>query len=77
MQRFLFSLILIAFSVSGFAEESDRPPQKCGKAAGYATRDATVLSIMGWGVGLFAGIAALFALMDNNTESEGSGTSSH
>jgi hypothetical protein len=42
---------------------------RAGEGAGYATRDATVLSMMGWGVGLAAGIATLCALLENNTSS--------
>jgi hypothetical protein len=38
-----------------------------GKGAGYGARNATVLSMMGWGVGLAVGIAALCALIPNST----------
>ena len=47
---------------------------RTGEQAGYATRDATVLSMMGWGVGLASGIAALCALLEEGNEN-GSGHS--
>lgn len=64
-----FSCLVLA--QGGFSQETEalriRPSH--GRVAGYATRDATVLSMMGWGVGLAAGIATLFALMHNNSSS--------
>lgn len=71
--------ILVAFALlsSGlFAQEEEGPrrrPARRGEAAGYSSRDATVLSMMGWGIGLTVGIASLFALLDNNATSGGGG----
>ena len=80
---FLVLLSLVIF-VSGSAQETSttnrqagtgrRPAARRGEAAGYSSRDATVLSMMGWGLGIAVGIAALCALIDNNT---GEGTSAH
>jgi len=60
--------------MSAFSQET-REARRCrrGQAAGYATRDATVLSMMGWGLGIAIGIAAFCALIDNNTGSSSSG----
>lgn len=38
-----------------------------GDGAGYGTRDATVLSMMGWGLGLGLGIALLCGFIENST----------
>ena len=38
-----------------------------GDGAGYSTRDATVLSMMGWGVGLAVGIALLCGYLEQDT----------
>lgn len=68
---------LIAFSLvfaTGFAQDAKGVSSRTGKAAGYASRDATVLSIMGWGAGLAVGIATLCALVSTN---DGSGGHSH
>lgn len=67
---------------SGYSQES-REARRCrrGQAAGYATRDATVLSMMGWGIGLAVGFAAICALIENNEASTsnggGGGTNGH
>lgn len=71
MKKVFLSLLTIVFCMQGIGQEPSRNTKQNGKAAGYASRDATVVSMMGWGIGLFAGIAALFALLDNNTESSG------
>lgn len=67
-------LILLAILVvsTGFAQEEMRgrrcPPRR-GECAGYSSRDATTLSMMGWGLGIGVGIATLCALIPNNTGS--------
>ena len=64
-------LVLLVFASAGFAQEprSQRPARR-GENAGYSSRDATVLSMMGWGFGLGIGIATLCALVsDNNISS--------
>jgi len=56
---------MLIFS-SSFAEESStKRPSRRGEVAGYASRDATVLSVMGWGVALAVGIATLAALLSD------------
>jgi hypothetical protein len=36
----------------------------------YDSRETSVISMMGWGVGIFAGIAILCSLMKNNPANE-------
>jgi hypothetical protein len=79
MKQVLQLLIAIAIVSSAGAQEprlkgGAKPP---GRASGYASRDATVLSVMGWGVGLAVGIATLFALLDNNKTSSSDNGHSH
>ncbi len=68
MKNVLLVFLSLTIATSAFAQES-REERRCrrGQAAGYATRDATVLSMMGWGVGIAAGIATLCALIPNST----------
>lgn len=70
MKKVLLSIFILTLCMQGFGQESSDSKQT-GRAAGYASREATVASMMGWGIGLFAGIATLFALLDNNSESSG------
>lgn len=74
MKRAILVLVMLAVSTSAFSQES-REARRCrrGQAAGYATRDATVLSMVGWGLGMAVGIAALCALIENNAASSSSG----
>jgi hypothetical protein len=83
MRKGFMTLLFFALCTSGVSQES-REARRCrrGQAAGYATRDATVLSMMGWGVGLAVGIATLCALIEDNPASSSSsssngGSSSH
>jgi hypothetical protein len=75
MRKVLLIILAVALSTSGFSEETSSC-SKCrtGQAAGYATRDATVLSMMGWGIGLAIGIAVLCALIANHPASTSSST---
>jgi hypothetical protein len=66
---------MIVFCTASIAEETSQPKRRNGQAAACASREATVLSMMGWGVGIFAGIAVLCSLLNNNPE-EGSGVRS-
>jgi hypothetical protein len=60
------SLFLIA-ALSLFSEDTVPEREETrGSAAGFASRDATVLSMMGWGLSLAVGVAALVALIDND-----------
>ena len=61
--------MIFCFSALAGETEENPPPRK-KESASYCSRDASVLSMMGWGIGIFAGIATLFALLDNNPESE-------
>lgn len=78
IQRALLVFLSLALLMTGFAQEKEttirRRPVRCGENAGYGTRDATVLSMMGWGLGLGVGIATLCALIPNN---DASASSSH
>ncbi len=51
-------LILLLSSTSGYSQEAPKATRR-GTGAGYSSRDATVLSMMGWGVGMGLGIAVL------------------
>lgn len=68
MKKVCLSILMLMFCATGMAQETSKPKKKCDKSAGYASRDATVLSMMGWGIGIFAGIATLFALLDSNPD---------
>jgi hypothetical protein len=65
MKKILLGLLLLSFSTSLVAQDS--PPvqknKKRGDGAGYSSRDATIFSVMGWGVALGVGIATLCALI--------------
>ena len=62
----VISLLLLAALPLMAQEPSvpEREPQ--GSAAGFASRDATVLSMVGWGVTIAVGVAAIAALIDND-----------
>lgn len=76
IHRALFVALALALSSTGFAQEArnHQRPARQGENAGYGSRDATVLSMMGWGLGLAAGIATLCALIPDNL---GTSSSSH
>ncbi len=77
MKKILLTLLGLAVITSAFSQET-REARRCrrGQAAGYATRDATVMSMMGWGLGIAVGIGALCALIENETAASGSSSSS-
>lgn len=77
MRKILLTLLSLTICASAFSQES-REARRCrrGQAAGYATRDATVMSMMGWGIGLAVGIAALSSLIENETGSSSTSSSS-
>lgn len=70
-------LTILAFVVmqATFGQElrTQQRPARRGENAGYGSRDATVLSMMGWGLGLGIGIATLCALIPNNEAGGGGG----
>jgi hypothetical protein len=66
-QKLTLIVLSLALSTRGFSQDFDEPKRcRTGEAAGYASRDATVLSMMGWGIGIAIGIAVLCALIENN-----------
>ena len=71
IHRALIVVLALAYLSTGFTQEvrSHQRPSRRGESAGYGSRDATVLSMMGWGLGLGVGIAALCALIPNNSAS--------
>lgn len=81
MGKVLILVLVLAFATSALAQEPPatgrRPAARRGEAAGYSSRDATVISMMGWGLGLAAGFAAICALIDNNAGGSGSHSHSH
>lgn len=73
LQKKILTLLCISTLVTSMAQEtSSRQSPRRGEAAGYSSRDATTLSVMGWGVGLAVGIATLAVLLN-----DGTGSSSH
>ena len=63
MKKWLLSLCII---LSVVAEEEEEPTGVGRKKPGYATRDATVLSVIGWGVSIAVAIATFAALVHNH-----------
>ncbi len=73
MKKASFTLITLFLCTSLIAEQETitRTDQKYrGSCEDYDSRDASVLSMMGWGIGIAIGIAALCALIDNNPSSK-------
>ncbi|HSX26478.1 MAG TPA: hypothetical protein VLE89_05675 [Chlamydiales bacterium] len=80
MRKGIIALLIFGLCTSALAQEppaTGRRPARRGEAAGYSNHDATVLSMMGWGLGLAAGFAALCALIDNDSGGGGGGGSGH
>lgn len=77
MRRVLLTLLGVAICTSAVSEETrDARRARMGKSAGYASRDATVLSMVGWGFGIAVGIAALCALIEDERAGSSSSSSS-
>ena len=76
MKRVLLAFLALAMSSVGLSaqESRSRTAGRKADAACDAIREASALSIMGWGLAITVGIATLFSLLDNNT---GGGSSSH
>ena len=76
-RKLTLALLTLAMATSSYAQET-REERRCrrGQAAGYATRDATVLSMMGWGLAIAVGIAAICGFIENNDSSSSSSSSS-
>ena len=77
MRKCISLVLIFVLTTASYAQESYGKSVRTGQAAGYGSRDATVLSMMGWGLGLAVGIAALCALIDDNDGSGGGGNHSH
>lgn len=78
--RIFLALSLLFASFPAHTETSDAPVRRKarrGDAAGYSCRDATVLSMMGWGIGLAVGIALLCSLLSQDTDADHSHGHSH
>lgn len=75
MRNVLLILLSVMVCVSAFSQET-REARRCrrGQTAGYASRDATILSMMGWGIAIAVGIAVICALIPNNEGSSSSTT---
>jgi hypothetical protein len=70
--------MMIGVAQSGYAQ--DRPAARRGEAAGYSSRDATTLSMMGWGVILAvtaAAVSVIFKDPSSNSSSGGGGGGGH
>ena len=74
MRKALFTLLSLTTCMSAFAQNETPVARKrhgevvcCGEVAKKGARDATILSMMGWGVGLAVAVAAISALIENNT----------
>ncbi len=71
-RRFILALLACAVLSHGFSlEEQPRVAVRPGEGAVESSRDATVLSMLGWGVGLAVGIAVLCALIPSNSGDSG------
>jgi len=66
MKKFICLLLLAALPLTSQEQSVPERPDQTGDAAGFASRDATVLSMFGWGISLCVGIAALTALIEND-----------
>lgn len=70
MKKALLIILCTAVFATAYPQETGTARRKSrGEAAGYSSRDATVLSMMGWGVALAVGFAAICALIPNDTGS--------
>lgn len=70
MKKYFTILLALTLTASTQADDSvplQSPKSRQGEAAGYSSRNATILSMMGWGFILATGIATLCALISDNT----------
>lgn len=67
MQKLILILMVLSLPFSASAQNSSSSGGAVGQSAISSTQNATTLSMMGWGLGLAAGIAALCALVQNDT----------
>jgi hypothetical protein len=57
MKNWIYSILIGSLLLYSLPVCAQNPEE--GSGAGYSTRNATVLSMMGWGLGLAAGIGLL------------------
>ena len=69
MKKLILAMIL---GLSTSIHCNEVPPKKMEEKALYAGRNSTALSMMGWGISLVVGIAALVCLIPNHTASSDS-----
>jgi len=65
MKKLIMGIMIVSLTTSVFSDEVVTSSR--GDSAGYASRDATTLSMMGWGISIAVGIAALVCLIPNHT----------
>jgi hypothetical protein len=63
----LFALLLHAAPLRAQETEGSGQSDRRGECACNSTRDATVLSMMGWGLGIAVGIALLCGYLEQET----------
>lgn len=66
MKRIVTLFLLVTSPLLGDEPSVPERGQLPGEDAGFASRDATVLSMMGWGISIAVGIAALVSLIENH-----------
>jgi hypothetical protein len=71
MKKSITTILLMALMIGATPLRSQETSQgvaaRRGEGAGYSTRDATVLAMMGWGLGLVVGIALLCGFLEQET----------
>jgi len=65
MKKWIVTLLLVGSALQA-AEEEEEPSGIAGKTLGYETRNATVLSMLGWGITIAVAIATFAALVENH-----------
>lgn len=71
MKKIILCLALICSVV---AEDDEELPKCRQKKTGYTSRDATVLSVIGWGISIAVAIATFTALVKNHGPTEPTGS---
>lgn len=76
MKKIVCAILLCAISLTSFAQDIDdtKPPIRTGRAAAASSQNATMLSMVTWGVILTAGIVVLFVLLKNSSSSNAHST---
>ncbi len=68
MRKVISTFLCLSLCLSATGQEANTHPKKSnrGSNAGYATRSATALSMMGWGFLLAGSIATISILIKND-----------